>query len=153
VSDPVYQRLVTQWRERESVARSLARQHEGDSAGNTHAFLKEARIWKTCADELALASPPPDEPPDQIGGLLQSIQARTSERDQSRAVVEMLEAAHVEQVQEIAALRKALLRAIDLAKVQGLDDEDIAELNNIERSVPPDDPEAHPREDDKHGRV
>jgi hypothetical protein len=53
--------LTMQWREKAQQAHGLAIKHHGDDAGNTHAFLKERRIWNTCADELeaALASPAP----------------------------------------------------------------------------------------------
>jgi hypothetical protein len=53
--------LPQQWRENAEKACALAIKHQGDDSGNTHAFLKERRIWNTCADELdaALASPAP----------------------------------------------------------------------------------------------
>jgi hypothetical protein len=51
---------VAEWRVAGKLAAALADKHEGDSAGNTFAFLKERRIWMTCADELdALLTPSP----------------------------------------------------------------------------------------------
>lgn len=55
--------LIQEWREKAAAASRLALRysHGGDDAGNGHAFLKERRIWTTCADELeaALATEPP----------------------------------------------------------------------------------------------
>ena len=46
--------LIERWREKATTADRLAAKfdREGDQAGNAHAFLKERRIWRTCADEL-----------------------------------------------------------------------------------------------------
>jgi hypothetical protein len=50
--------LVEQWRQRGTEAAELAATFDmagGDDAGNGHAFRKEARIWRACADRLAAA--------------------------------------------------------------------------------------------------
>jgi hypothetical protein len=44
--------LVNEWMARAGTANRLADEHIGDSAGNTFAFLKERRVWTTCANEL-----------------------------------------------------------------------------------------------------
>ncbi len=46
--------LVATWRERAQEADRLVTRFdaEGDKAGNAFAFLKERRIWTTCADAL-----------------------------------------------------------------------------------------------------
>jgi hypothetical protein len=53
--------LVEQWRQHADTAGRLARQYQGDSSGNSHAFLKERRIWNTCADQLEAAFRLPPE--------------------------------------------------------------------------------------------
>jgi hypothetical protein len=56
------ERLIAQWRAKAREADALVRRYDrgGDHAGNAFAFLKERRIWTTCADELAAVAAPPD---------------------------------------------------------------------------------------------
>jgi hypothetical protein len=56
--------LIEQWQACSAKAGSLVLQYSqgGDDAGNAHAFLKEQRIWNTCANRVAdlLRAQPPD---------------------------------------------------------------------------------------------
>lgn len=73
--------LITKWRAKAAEADALIAKFEakGDSAGNAYAFLKERRIWTTCADELA-AERAAAVSPAPLEHLLQRMRAEAQER-------------------------------------------------------------------------